>query len=196
MARLPRLFRTRSWVPWEKFAAILGQIRFFFHIKMVYYVYSLESPHRGDSNEYTQYTFMLQKIKEILIKLPVLALLSTLIGSNYPFLELIFMVPEVFEPLKFDCNNNNHDNYDNDKKIMRTSVSELALKPMEKLWSVSMVLLLVSSSWSILINIRHYEAGITRIHNYYRYLETSSNMKMMVSSYNNVSMPTKIFNWK
>ena len=31
------------------------------------------------------------------------ALLSTLIGSNYPCLELIFMVPKVFEPLKFDC---------------------------------------------------------------------------------------------
>ena len=31
-----------------------------------------------------------------------LALLSTLIGSNYPSLELIFMVQKVFEPLKFD----------------------------------------------------------------------------------------------
>ena len=34
---------------------------------------------------------------------PDLALISTLIGSNYPCLELIFMVPKVFEPLKFDC---------------------------------------------------------------------------------------------
>ena len=34
---------------------------------------------------------------------PDLALLSTLIGLNFPCLELIFMVPEVFEPLKFDC---------------------------------------------------------------------------------------------
>ena len=34
---------------------------------------------------------------------PDLALVSTLIGSNYPCLELIFMVPEVFEPLEFDC---------------------------------------------------------------------------------------------
>ena len=33
---------------------------------------------------------------------PDLALLSTLIGSNYPCLELIFMVPKVFEPLKLD----------------------------------------------------------------------------------------------
>ena len=35
--------------------------------------------------------------------LPDLALVSTLTGSNYPCLELIFMVPKVFEPLKFDC---------------------------------------------------------------------------------------------
>ena len=34
---------------------------------------------------------------------PDLALLPTLIGSNYPCFELIFMVPKVFEPLKFDC---------------------------------------------------------------------------------------------
>ena len=34
---------------------------------------------------------------------PDLALLSSLIGSNYPCLELIFMVPKVFKPLKFNC---------------------------------------------------------------------------------------------
>ena len=34
---------------------------------------------------------------------PDLALLKTLIGSNYPCLELIFMVPKVFEALKFYC---------------------------------------------------------------------------------------------
>ena len=34
---------------------------------------------------------------------PDLALISTLISSNYPFLELIFMVPKVFEPLTFYC---------------------------------------------------------------------------------------------
>ena len=34
---------------------------------------------------------------------PDLVLLSTLNGSNYPCLELNFMVPKVFEPLKFDC---------------------------------------------------------------------------------------------
>ena len=39
---------------------------------------------------------------------PDLALSSTLIGSNYPCLELIFMVPKVFEPLKFNCNSDSH----------------------------------------------------------------------------------------
>ena len=34
---------------------------------------------------------------------PDLVLLSTFIGSNYPCLKLTFMVPKVFEPLKFDC---------------------------------------------------------------------------------------------
>ena len=33
------------------------------------------------------------------------ALWLTLISSNYPCLELIFMVPKVFEPLNFDCIN-------------------------------------------------------------------------------------------
>ena len=48
-----------------------------------------------------------RKIKEILIMFPHLALLSTLIGSNYPCLELIFMVPKMFELLKFDCSYRN-----------------------------------------------------------------------------------------
>ena len=34
---------------------------------------------------------------------PDMALLTTIFGSNYPCLELICMVPKVFEPLKFDC---------------------------------------------------------------------------------------------
>ena len=76
---------------------------FFFILKTVYFVFSLESPQWGDSNENTQHTLMLKRIKEILIITPDLALSSTLIGSNYPCLELIIMVPKVFEPLKFDC---------------------------------------------------------------------------------------------
>ena len=46
---------------------------------------------------------MSKKKKDITIKPPDLALLSTLIGSNYPCLELIFIVPKVFEPLMFNC---------------------------------------------------------------------------------------------
>ena len=41
--------------------------------------------------------------KRFLFYPPDLALLLTLIGSNYPCLELIFMVLKVFEPLKFNC---------------------------------------------------------------------------------------------
>ena len=69
---------------------------------MVYYVYLLESPRWGDSNENTQYTFMFKKLekrKNIPIMPPDLALWLTLICSNFP---CPFIVPEVFEPLKFD----------------------------------------------------------------------------------------------
>ena len=44
-----------------------------------------------------------RKIKVILIMPPDLAQFSTLNVSNYPCLELILMVPKVFEPLKFYC---------------------------------------------------------------------------------------------
>ena len=68
---------------------------------MVYCVYSLESPPWGDSNKNTQYTFKLNKNKkDIPIMLPDLALWITLISSNYPFLEHVFMIQKVFEPLK------------------------------------------------------------------------------------------------
>ena len=43
-----------------------------------------------------------RKIRQILIMTPDLALLSTLIGSNYHCLELILRVPKGFEPLNFD----------------------------------------------------------------------------------------------
>ena len=51
----------------------------------------------------TQHTFTLKKIEKIFIMPPDLAQLVTLISSNYPCLEHIFMVPKVFEPLKFYC---------------------------------------------------------------------------------------------
>ena len=50
-------------------------------------------------------THMILSIKETRKDIPImpldLALLSTLTGSNCLCLELIFMVPKVFEPLKF-----------------------------------------------------------------------------------------------
>ena len=42
--------------------------------------------------------------KEIPITPPGPALSLTLISSNYPCLEHLFLVPKVFEPLKFGCN--------------------------------------------------------------------------------------------
>ena len=67
-------------------------------------MYSLESPHRGDFNEYTQHTIIVKEIKKIpkLSLLPDLAPWLTLSGSNYPCVEQFSMVPKMFEPLKFD----------------------------------------------------------------------------------------------
>ena len=47
---------------------------------------------------------------------PNLTLLSTLIGSNFPCLELIFMVPKVFEPLKFHYINKSERTVGHDQK--------------------------------------------------------------------------------
>ena len=80
---------------------------FLFYYEIVCCVYSLESPHRGDSNEYTQHTIIVWKIEKISLSyrylLPDLVVWLNLIGSNYPSLEQISMVPKMFEPLKFDC---------------------------------------------------------------------------------------------
>ena len=51
----------------------------------------------------THNTPLCYRKSEIFIMPPGLALLSTLISSNYPCLEPILMVPEVLEPLKFYC---------------------------------------------------------------------------------------------
>ena len=70
---------------------------------MVYYVYSLESPQWCDSNENPTYVHVLENQRDPYYAPPDIALWLTLINSNYPSLELIFMVLKVFEPLKFDC---------------------------------------------------------------------------------------------
>ena len=80
---------------------------FFYILMMVYCVYLLESLRRGNSVENTQHTFMLKEIdkkKNIPFMPPDLGLYLTLISSNWPCLEYIFMVPKVFKPLKFSCN--------------------------------------------------------------------------------------------
>ena len=105
LARLPWLIRTQFWVPiakenkyWRKFS---------FYYEIVCCVYSLESPHWGNSNEYTQHTIILLKIENISINyshlLPDLAPWLNLTGLNYLSLEQISVVPKMFEPLKFDC---------------------------------------------------------------------------------------------
>ena len=53
--------------------------------------------------EHTTYLHVKENREDILIMTPDLALLLTLISSNYPCLEHIFIVPKVFEPLKFYC---------------------------------------------------------------------------------------------
>ena len=84
----------------------LGIIFLFYH-GIVCCVYSLESPHQGDSNEYTQHTIIVQKIEKMSLNyrylLPELVSWLTLSGSNYPCLKRISMVPKMFEPLKFNC---------------------------------------------------------------------------------------------
>ena len=65
MVRLPWLFRNRFGSLEHSFDSSRKQI-LSDHLGIIYYyhenvscVYSLESPHRGDSNEYTQHTMIL-----------------------------------------------------------------------------------------------------------------------------------------
>ena len=69
MARLPWMIRTLFFSPYKILPIAqenkyLG-IFFLFYHGIVCCVYSLESPHRGDSNEYTQHTIIVQKIEKI-----------------------------------------------------------------------------------------------------------------------------------
>ena len=111
MARLPWLIRIHFWsirnFPDSSRKQILREI-FLFYYEIICCVYALESPHRGNSNEYTQHTIILLKLENISNSyrhlLPDLASLLNLNGSNYASLKKISMVPNLFEPLKFDCN--------------------------------------------------------------------------------------------
>ena len=78
---------------------------FFFYLANVCCVHSLESPRWGNSNEYTQHTFIIPKRYPTIISImpPGMELIVTLRCSNYRCLEQIIMVPKGFEPSKFDC---------------------------------------------------------------------------------------------
>ena len=65
---------------------------------MVYCLFSLESPHRGDSNEYTQYTIFTMKKKNNL-NYPK----SPAMGLKNEFETAVVNEPSLFEPLKFYC---------------------------------------------------------------------------------------------
>ena len=66
-------------------------------------MFSLESPHRGDSNEYTQYTIfdMKNKITLYYPKSAVIGFFSK--GLKNEFETAMVNEPSMFEPLKFYC---------------------------------------------------------------------------------------------
>ena len=63
-------------------------------------MFTLESPHRGDSNEYTQYTIFNMNMKNTLN----LQLWAFSKGLKNEFKTAMVNEPSVFEPLKFYCN--------------------------------------------------------------------------------------------
>ena len=74
----------------------------FFSMK-VFWVFSLESPQRGDSNEYTQYTISHIK-KENHPKLSQICSYGICSkGLKNEFEPAVVNEPSVFEPLKFYC---------------------------------------------------------------------------------------------
>ena len=66
-------------------------------------MFSLESPHRGDSNEYTQYTIFNMNKKNA-INYPKSAATGFFSkGLKNEFETAVVNEPSVFEPLKFYC---------------------------------------------------------------------------------------------
>ena len=66
-------------------------------------VFSLESPRRGDSNEYTQHTIFNIKTKITLIHPKSAAMGFCSEGLKNEFETAMVKEPSVFEPLKFYC---------------------------------------------------------------------------------------------
>ena len=77
-------------------------IPIFFNMK-IYCVFALESPHRGDFNEYTQYT-VFQYEKENHPNYPKSAAMDFFFkGFKNEFERAVVNEPSVFEPFKFYC---------------------------------------------------------------------------------------------
>ena len=71
---------------------------------MVYCVFSLESPHRGDSYENTQYTIFTMKKKKQPELSQIFSYGTFSKGLKKEFETAVVNEPSVFEPLKFYCN--------------------------------------------------------------------------------------------
>ena len=86
-------------------ATIGGKIeisfRFFFNMK-VYCVFSLESPHRGDSIEYIKYTIFSIK-KKITLYYPKPTAMELFSRDKNELETAMVNEPSVFEPLTFYC---------------------------------------------------------------------------------------------
>ena len=68
-------------------------------------LFSIESPHRGDSNEYIEYTIFIMKKKNTL-KYPKSAAMGIVSqGLKNEYEAALVNEPSGFEPLKFYCNN-------------------------------------------------------------------------------------------
>ena len=79
------------------------RIYFLFFNMKVYFVFSLESPHRGNSNEYTKYTIFNIK-KENHPKLSQVCSYGIISkGLKDDFETTMVNEPSVFEPLKVYC---------------------------------------------------------------------------------------------
>ena len=67
-------------------------------------MFSLESPHQGDSNEYTQYTiFNIYKKKKINLNFPISAAMDFFKGLKNDFEAARINEPSGSESLKFYC---------------------------------------------------------------------------------------------
>ena len=69
----------------------------------VYCVFTLESPHRGDSNKYTQYTIFQYEKKKTLSYSKSAAMGFYSKGLKNEFKRAVVNEPSVFKPLKFYC---------------------------------------------------------------------------------------------